>query len=90
MNFEGEGMAWDAERRCCVTGVIRWDRERVAGAVFLILSEVWKGGDWRQGRSHRGEGDELFVGEKNWPKLAPARTPKLPSSTHVFKRIGGN
>jgi len=26
---------------------------------------------------------------KNWPKLAPARTPKLPSSTNILKRIGG-
>jgi hypothetical protein len=31
----------------------------------------------------------LRVG-KNWPKLAPARTAKLPSSTHTLVRIKDN
>ena len=50
-------------------------------------SGLWASLTW--GITHRLGKAALRVG-KNWPKLALARTPKLPSPIHVFKRIGGN
>jgi hypothetical protein len=40
-------------------------------------------------RGNEREGRALQL-RKNWPKLAPARRPKLPSFTEVLERIRGN
>jgi hypothetical protein len=56
----------------------------------------WKRGLWPvhhlgDGRSRGSKGERVALRvSKTGQKLALARTPKLPSSIHVFKRTGGS